>query len=119
MLWGGGSASDAVISNLHVSALRLAMDKDIHAHLLLLLDGVLHVLVDMLLVLCLGELALLELQACTANFCKHPAGCHQPEMAGLRICTPAIICMSITDMFAKNVFAKDFVLPADLDEFIT
>ena len=53
----------------HVSALGLAMHQHIHVNGLLLLDGVLHVLVHMLLILLSGQLALLELQAGTADLC--------------------------------------------------
>ena len=53
----------------HVSPLRLSVHEDIEANALLLVIGVLHVVVDHLLVVLRAELALLELQAGTAQLC--------------------------------------------------
>ena len=54
---------------LHVRSLRLSMHKDVHANALLLLDGVCHVLVDLLLVVSITQLTLLVCQTCTPDGC--------------------------------------------------
>ena len=53
----------------HVGALGLAVHEDVEADALLLADGVLHVLVDHLLVVRSAQLPLLELQARAPQLC--------------------------------------------------